>query len=99
MFKKWNSVLEQVLFTYENRSAWDVLVDIASLFVSTKEVHTKKTCWLAVKHLKKHILKQLNISVFFHFQVIQLKTIYLQLFFFESTQSEWFFKYSFSHTF
>lgn len=93
IFEKWDSVLEHSLFTHENRSAWGVLVHIASLFVSTKEVHSKKTFWLAVKYfkyVKKQILKQLNISVFFHFQVIQLKTIYLQLFFLESTESECF---------
>lgn len=72
------------------RSAWGVLVDIALLFLSTKEVHSKKTFWLVVKYFKKQILKQLSISVFFHFHVIQLKTIYLQLLFFESTESECF---------
>lgn len=64
MFKKSCSVLEHVFFIYENRSAWGVLVDIATLFVSTKEVHNK-TFWLAVKYLKNQILKQLSISAFF----------------------------------
>lgn len=41
MFKKSDSVLEHVFFSYENRSAWGVQVDIASLSVSTEEVHKR----------------------------------------------------------
>lgn len=101
MFEKWDSVLEHSLFTHENRSAWGVLVDIASLFVSAKQGHSKKTFWLAVKYfnnVKKQILKQLNISAFFYFQVIQLKTIYLHYSFLKVLSQSVFWKYSSSYT-